>query len=207
MVQYRWSGPEALLMGEERVVFPCDGGNHGPMVVTYETETTSVLGTLVLCGPGVREGVRPPKGEQMRVCTTDIAPTLLAMAGAPAPEVDGIDLGPLLSAGEHPGQRQVRAEQFRPMASAHGWPHNRPAEIRYLFARKQTVVGGSLKRIVAADGSDSGYDLDTDPGEEQPFPGAETDLSAHIPEPQATAADVDFDPLQRKMLEVLGYLQ
>ncbi|MBW1687984.1 MAG: hypothetical protein JRS35_23350 [Deltaproteobacteria bacterium] len=65
----------------------------------------------------------------------------------------------------------------------------------------------SLKRIVAADGSDSGYDLVADPGEERPFPGTETELSAHIPEPQATEEDVEFDPLQRRMLEMLGYLQ
>jgi arylsulfatase A-like enzyme len=141
------------------------------------------------------------------VSLTDIAPTLLAMAGASAPEVDGIDLAPLFSASEQPGRRQVRAEQFRPTASTHGWPHNRPAEIRYLFARKQAVVSRSLKRIVAADGSDSGYDLAADPAEERPFPGAETKLSAHIPEPQATEEDVEFDPLQRKMLEMLGYLQ
>ena len=158
---------------------------------------------LLVAGESLPEGLVV----QEIVSLTDIAPTLLAMAEAPAPEVDGSDLAPLFSAGEEPGQRQVRAEQFRPMASAHGWPHNRPAEIRYLFARKQAVVSRSLKRIVAADGSDSGYDLATDPGEERPFRGAETNLKAHIPEPQATEKDVEFDPLQRKMLEMLGYLQ
>ena len=159
--------------------------------------------------PLVVAGESLPEGLVVReiVSLTDIMPTLLAMAGAPTPEVDGSDIAPLFSLGEEPGQRQVRAEQFRPIASAHGWPHNRPAEVRYLFARKQAVVGSNLKRIIAADGSDSGYDLATDPAEERPFPGAETKLKAHIPEPQATEEDVEFDPLQRKMLEMLGYLQ
>jgi arylsulfatase A-like enzyme len=159
--------------------------------------------------PLVIAGGSLPQGSVVQeiVSLADIAPTLLAMAGAVAPEVDGTDLAPLFHAGEHRGRRQARAEQFRPTELAHGWPHNRPAEIRYLFARKQAVLSGSLKRIVAADGSDSGYDLATDPGEERPFPGSETNLGAHIPEAQATGADVEFDPFQRKMLEVLGYLQ
>lgn len=149
-----------------------------------------------------------PRGLVVReiVSLTDITPTLLAMAGARAPQVDGTDLSPLFGGGGPLEPRPVRAEQFRPMELAHGWPRNRPTEIDYLYARKQAVVGASLKRIVAADGSDWGYDLATDPGEERPFPGADTGLSAHIPGPQATAADVEFAPFQRKMLEVLGYL-
>ena len=65
----------------------------------------------------------------------------------------------------------------------------------------------SLKRIIAADGSDSGYDLRADPGEERPFQVHETNLSAWIPEPEAGRAAPAPDPVQRKMLEALGYLQ
>jgi hypothetical protein len=101
----------------------------------------------------------------------------------------------------------VRAEQFRPGESAHGWTHQRPTEVGYLFARKQAVVSGSLKRIVAADGSDRGYDLRADPGEERPFPGEKTNLRASIPKPEAGRTAPAPDPVQRKMLEVLGYLQ
>jgi len=82
---YRWSGPEVLRLGEERVVFPCGGGNHGPMVPTYETEVASVMAALLLAGPGVRSGTHIPKGEQARICTTDIAPTLAYLLGLDAP--------------------------------------------------------------------------------------------------------------------------
>ena len=34
---YRWSGPEVLKIGETRLVFPSGGGNHGPMLPSYET--------------------------------------------------------------------------------------------------------------------------------------------------------------------------
>ena len=78
---------------------------------------------------------------------------------------------------------------------------------RALFARKQAVVSGNLKRIVAEDGSDSGYDLSLDPGEERPMPGSETSLSAEVPEPEVARKAPTLDPVQSKMLEVLGYLQ
>jgi arylsulfatase A-like enzyme len=82
---YRWSGPEVLRMGEERVIFPCGGGNHGPMIPTYETEATSVLGALVMAGPGI--GARTPRArlDQLNVCTTDVAPTLAHLLGIEAP--------------------------------------------------------------------------------------------------------------------------
>ncbi|MFQ6132904.1 MAG: alkaline phosphatase family protein [Armatimonadota bacterium] len=82
---YRWSGPEVLQMGEERVVFPCGGGNHGPMLPTYETEATSVMGALVLGGAGVRPGVELPKLDQFGLCTTDVAPTLAHLLGLEPP--------------------------------------------------------------------------------------------------------------------------
>jgi len=73
---YRWSGPEVLKMGEERLVFPCGGGNHGPMIPTYETEAASVMGALVLGGAGVRPSEPLPKLDQTRIWTTDVAPTV-----------------------------------------------------------------------------------------------------------------------------------
>jgi hypothetical protein len=82
---YRWSGGEVLRMGEKRAVFPCGGGNHGPMVCTYETETTSVMGALVMAGSGVRSGVRLPREDQFGICTTDVAPTVAHLIGIEAP--------------------------------------------------------------------------------------------------------------------------
>ncbi len=115
---YRWSGPEVLAMGESRVVFPSGGGNHGPMIPTYETETTSVLGALVLAGPGVK-ATRVPKLDQARFCTTDVAPTLAALAGLPAPaQSEGRPLVELLESAVPLPERRLtpttRAIRHRP---------------------------------------------------------------------------------------------
>jgi predicted AlkP superfamily phosphohydrolase/phosphomutase len=82
---YRWSGAEVLRLGEERIVFPCGGGNHGPMIPTYETDTTSVLATLLMKGPGIKKGFRLPDSEQARIRTADVAPTLSWLLGLPHP--------------------------------------------------------------------------------------------------------------------------
>jgi len=107
---YRWSGPEVLAMSEERVVFPCRGGNHGPMVPTYETETTSVMGILVAGGAGFRPGVAVPRLEQFKFCTTDVAPTAAHLLGLDPPaQSEGRVLHELLEgfAAERPERRLV----------------------------------------------------------------------------------------------------
>jgi arylsulfatase A-like enzyme len=159
--------------------------------------------------PMVIAGGTLPRGlvAEEVVSLVDIMPTLLALAGIEEPAVDGIDLGPLLREDGDLGRRWVRAEQFSKDTLARGWAHQRPTDVDYLFARKQAVVSRNLKRIIAADGSDAGFDLRADPGEERPFPGEETNLSARIPDPQAGRTTPALDPVQRKMLEVLGYLQ
>lgn len=73
---YRWSGEEVLKMNENRVIFPCEGGNHGPMIPTYETEITSVMASFLISGPGIRKNLNIPKEEQFKYCTTDIVPTI-----------------------------------------------------------------------------------------------------------------------------------
>jgi arylsulfatase A-like enzyme len=160
--------------------------------------------------PMVMAGETLPKGLVVKeiVSIADIMPTLLAMAGVEAPEVDGLDLRPLIAEGGDREPRQVRAEQFRaPAARARGWALHHPGEADYLFARKQAVVGRGQKRIVAADGSDRGYDLLADPAEERPFPGSQSRLSARVPEAEAAETAATLDPIQRMALELLGYLQ
>ncbi len=141
------------------------------------------------------------------VSLVDMMPTLLSVAGIDVPAVDGIDLRPLLREGGMLERRLVRAEQFSKDTRKLGWAHHRPAKVDYLHARKQAVVSRNLKRIIAADGSDSGFDLRADPGEERPFLGQETNLRAWVPEPEAGRTPPALDPVQSKMLEVLGYLQ
>ena len=95
---YRWSGPEVLRMGEQRVVFPCGGGNHGPMIPTYETEVASVMAALLLAGPGVRAGVNIPRLEQGKIRTADLAPTIAHLLGLDSPaQNEGRVLRELLS--------------------------------------------------------------------------------------------------------------
>jgi arylsulfatase A-like enzyme len=158
---------------------------------------------MVIAGGALPQGL---VAEEV-VSLVDIMPTLLDLAGIEGPAVDGIDLRPLLREDGDLGRQWVRAEQFSKDTLARGWAHQRPGEVDYLFARKQAVVSRSVKRIVAADGSDRGYDLRGDPGEERPFPGSDTGLSARVPEPEAGRTAPAPDPIQSKMLEVLGYLQ
>lgn len=82
---YRWSGDETLRLGEERLIFPCGGGNHGPMIPTYETEVSSVMGALILSGAGVKRGVTVPRDAQFSYTTADVAPTLAHLLGLEPP--------------------------------------------------------------------------------------------------------------------------
>jgi len=82
---YRWSGAQVLGMGEQRVVFPCTGGNHGPMIPTYETEVSSVYAMLLMAGPGVRTGVREEPARKGSRRTVDVAPTLAHLLGIGPP--------------------------------------------------------------------------------------------------------------------------
>jgi arylsulfatase A-like enzyme len=159
--------------------------------------------------PMVIAGGSLPRGISVAetVSLVDVMPTLLALAGIAAPEVDGIDLHRIL-AGERPGtRRSVRAEQFHNQIDR-GWKHHRPPEVvEVLQARRQAVVSGRLKRVVSATGGDVGYDLNVDPQETQAFSGAETGLEARVPPAWDGPATEMLDPIQARALQALGYLQ
>jgi len=105
---YRWAGANVLKMGEERIVFPCKGGNHGPMIPTYETEVASVYAMLLMAGPGVRKGWREDASDKGRRRTMDVAPTLAHLLGiAPPAQNEGRVLHELLE--EFPTGRPARS--------------------------------------------------------------------------------------------------
>jgi arylsulfatase A-like enzyme len=196
------------LVGEEPIVVVVS--DHGELFGEHTLfGHNNTLYEPLIRVPMVIAGGTLPRGLVVEevVSLVDIMPTLLALAEIQPPAVDGIDLRPLLRKGGRLERRVVQAEQFRSDTHARTWAHQRPAEVDHLFARKQAVVSRSAKRIVAADGSDRGYDLRVDPGEERPLPGSDTGLSAEVPEPLAGRNTPAPDPVQRKMLEVLGYLQ
>jgi len=115
---YRWSGPEVLRLGEERLVFPCGGGNHGPMIPTYETEVASVLGALVIGGAGIRSREAFPRLEQLGVCTTDVAPTLAYLLGMDAPaQNEGRVLREFLAEFASEAPRRTLVPTARPIVS------------------------------------------------------------------------------------------
>jgi len=82
---YRWAGAEVLQRGDKLVVFPCEGGNHGPMIPTYETEVASVYGLLILAGDGVRKGICEHPSRKGSKCTADVTPTLAYLLGIDPP--------------------------------------------------------------------------------------------------------------------------
>ena len=55
------------------------------MVTTHETGVGSVLGALVLSGPGVAVRGTLPRDAQASLCTTDLAPTVAHLLGLDAP--------------------------------------------------------------------------------------------------------------------------
>jgi arylsulfatase A-like enzyme len=157
---------------------------------------------MVMAGGVIPEGLVVGR----LVSLVDIMPTLLAAAGIDSPDIDGVNLGPLLGEPNAVNGRSVRAEHFIPLKPS-GWRRNRKDQAEYLLARKEAVVSGSSKRIVSGEGSDIGFDLERDPNELYPFPGHQTELDARVPEPQALQTAAAIDPLQRAVLEALGYLQ
>ena len=113
---YRWSGPEVLRLGEERVIFPCEGGNHGPMIPTYETDITSVLGSFFMAGPSVTAVGAIPKEAGARISTKDVAPTVSYLLDMEPPaQTEGRVLREWLAGFESAKPERQRTSAARPI--------------------------------------------------------------------------------------------
>jgi arylsulfatase A-like enzyme/Flp pilus assembly protein TadD len=171
-------------------------GDHGESLGEHGERTHGML----LYEPALRvplivklPGGAPPARRTDPVSLVDIAPTLLAVVGAPRPAgMDGIDL----TDRARPGSREVYAETDYPRAA--GW-----APLRSLVADRWKVVRSSGLEL---------YDVERDPGEtrdvaaEHPAAAAAMDARLRTLErasrPPASAPDAEA----QARLRSLGYV-
>jgi len=183
---------------------------HGAAV--YE-ETLHV--PLLFYGPGrIPEGRRVPG----QVSLVDVAPTLLDLAGVPAPEgLDGRSLAPVIRQGEPVRERTLFAEA----RAAKHWvdiSHGVPVEPPVVAVRR-----GDRKFVVhhPAEGPARPmelYDLASDPDESDPLPidpqtRAEVRalvagyLRGRVPDEVRREELLDENPELRERLRALGYVE
>ncbi|HID05629.1 MAG TPA: hypothetical protein EYP10_00625 [Armatimonadetes bacterium] len=111
---YRWTGAEVLQLGEERVVFPSGGANHGPQLPSYETDVSSNYGILLMAGAGIRSNYVRDYKRLGPPCTTDIAPTVAHLIGIPTPaQSEGAVLFDMLINAPPPPRRELKPLPWR----------------------------------------------------------------------------------------------
>ena len=126
-------------------------GDHGEMLGEHGEENHGLLlnaGSrrvpLILAGPGIPAG----RAEECLVRTADVAPTLLALAGAPVPA--GLDGQALLPLGRRNCDRMSYTESFLPFFSYKWYPLRALSTDRFLY------IHGPQSSL---------YQLPSDPGE------------------------------------------
>jgi arylsulfatase A-like enzyme len=147
--------------------------------------------------------ISPPSRRRGRVAAPvsliDVAPTLLELAGVPAPtSFRGRSLVPALD-GEALAQRPAVAEFFRVNALS-----------RHRFA----VIDGDQKYLFGVDGGLERFDVADDPGEEHPLPaerGRVDELLAGAGftldfTPRSSSASPEITPEMHEHLQALGYV-
>lgn len=148
-------------------------------------------------------GVLPVGRRDEPVELLDVAPTLLALAGAPPPaELRG---RPLFGAGSH-GEPQARIAELHP----DGLREAAAGRRRHAAA----VTEGSFKVLIAPDGALLAFDLSRDRAERSPLPPAQLPegLLGRARERAAavvatTAAPGDVSDEEREALRALGYAE
>ncbi len=164
-------------------------GEHGELTHSLFLYDTTLRVPLIIDVPG-----GGPAVVDLAVSLIDVAPTLLAIAGAQRPPMDGINLVPVLD-GAMPVARDLYAETQAPLLDF-GW------------SPLASLRAGSLKYIEAP--SPELFDLDADPGENRnrvSDRGAEAAaLASRLRALERPAADPGPDADTRRRLAALGYL-
>lgn len=171
-------------------------GEHGESTHGLFIYDSTTRVPLVMSGAGIPAGRR----YEPRVRITDVAPTVLELAGLTPPDgIDGESLLPALAAPE-PEDRSAYSETFLPRYSFH-W-----SELRSLRR-------GSLKLIQAP--RPELYDLRADPKEQNDLweterKGEAVTISAELVriagDERAPPAALELDPETVRSLESLGYI-
>ena len=81
----RWTGEEVINLGEERIIWPSPGANHGCQPPTTEFNISSNYATLIMTGPGVKKGYLRPDNSVAPLNMVDIAPTIAYLMDLRAP--------------------------------------------------------------------------------------------------------------------------
>ncbi|MFZ5482586.1 MAG: tetratricopeptide repeat protein, partial [Myxococcota bacterium] len=160
-------------------------GDHGEATHGLFVYRSTMRVPLVLAAPGLAPGVRPGP-----LSLVDVAPTVLALAGAPPlPDIDGASF-----AEGSPAPRVVLGETFLPR------DHFGFSELR--FAQDAT------RRLVEAPSPEL-YDWRADPGEARDLAAAEPAEVARLRAALGAVAPpraASLDPGLASRLEALGYL-
>src|SRR5690606_25684469 len=170
-------------------------GEHGEPTHSYGLYDATQHVPLLLAGPGVPAGL--VVDAQVRL--VDVAPTLLALAGAPPlAHVEGRSLAPLLSGAEEP----ERAAYLEPLAPRfdHGW-----SPLSAL--RSGGCESGRAPRPEHhALASDPGGTRNLAQDEPERLAALSARLGALLADAPPAAAPGALDPRARARLAALGYL-
>jgi arylsulfatase A-like enzyme len=186
-------------------------GNHGEVMHGRTLYNDAIRVPLIIVAPGY------PAGQVVsNVSLLDIAPTLLALAGAsPEPHYQGRSLVPLLGEAPKilaPDARQAPLlAQLLPFPGAGGSTGNR--------LHDSAIIEGTRKGLLGTTGALEVYDLAADPSERHPLPPLTaidaSDLLATWDEMQAELAERSegtgltrpLDDATKEQLRALGYHQ
>lgn len=182
-------------------------GDHGEMLGEHGEATHGLLPfagarrvPLLLAGPGVPAGAV----EECLVRTVDLAPTLLAFAGAaPPPALDGSPLLPLPSRGGGCG-RESYSESFLPFFAYKWYPLRALSDGDWLFLQAPRP---SLYRLETARGEETDRAA-AEPQRTAAWSNRLTALLSAAGEPLEgrVSADNVLSAEQRAQLQSLGYL-